>query len=91
MSKSRQFLKKPTGAAKAPVVVDRKRHGLGRSVDFSGGVNGLLGTPVAVPVAAGQALELPDEVKQLLAESLLSVGHAKVLLSVDGERNLPSR
>ena len=59
MSKSRQFLKKPTGAAKAPVVVDRKRHGLGRSVDFSGGVNGLLGTPVAVPVAAGQALELP--------------------------------
>ena len=59
MAKQRQFLKKPTGAEKAPVAVDRKRHGLGRSVDFSGGVNGLLGSPVAVPQTAGQALELP--------------------------------
>ena len=55
-----KFLKKATGAAKAPAAVDRKRHGLGRSVDFSGGVNGLLGAPVAMPVAASaQALELP--------------------------------
>ena len=59
MTKQKQFLKKPTGAAKAPVAVDRKRHGLGRSVDFSGGVNGLLGAPSGVSVAAGQALEIP--------------------------------
>ena len=59
MSKQKQFLKKPTGAVKAPVAVDRKRHGLGRSVDFSGGVNGLLGAPAGVSVAAGQALEIP--------------------------------
>ena len=32
-------------------------------------------------------LELPDEVKQLLARDILSVGHAKVLLSVEGERD----
>ena len=32
-------------------------------------------------------LELPDEVKQLVASSLLSVGHAKVLLSVDSEKD----
>ena len=57
-----KFLKKATGAAKAPAAaVSRKRHGLGRSVDFSGGVDGLLGAPGAMPVAmsAAQALELP--------------------------------
>ena len=32
-------------------------------------------------------LELPDEVKQLLARGILSAGHAKVLLSVEGERD----
>ena len=32
-------------------------------------------------------LELPDEVKQLLARGLLTAGHAKVLLSVEGERD----
>ena len=32
-------------------------------------------------------LELPDEVKQLLSRNLLSAGHAKVLLSVEGERD----
>ena len=32
-------------------------------------------------------LELPDEVKQLVATSLLSVGHAKVLLSIDDEKD----
>jgi len=31
-------------------------------------------------------LELPDEVKQLVSTQLLSVGHAKVLLSVDDEK-----
>ncbi|MBQ4384751.1 MAG: ParB/RepB/Spo0J family partition protein [Kiritimatiellae bacterium] len=31
-------------------------------------------------------LELPEEVKTLLQTKLLSVGHAKVLLSVDGEK-----
>lgn len=31
-------------------------------------------------------LELPDEVKQLVATKLISVGHAKVLLSVDDEK-----
>ena len=31
-------------------------------------------------------LELPDEVKQLVSSGLLSVGHAKVLLSVDDEK-----
>ena len=31
-------------------------------------------------------LELPDEVKQLVSTSLLSVGHAKVILSVDDEK-----
>lgn len=32
-------------------------------------------------------LELPDEVKQLLSRNILSVGHAKVILSVEGERD----
>ena len=60
MSRQSQFLKKPTGASKSPVAADRKRHGLGRSVDFSGGVNSLLGAPsVGVAAAAGQMLELP--------------------------------
>ena len=35
---------------------------------------------------ATRLLELPDEVKQLVATQLLSVGHAKVLLSVDDEK-----
>ena len=32
-------------------------------------------------------LELPDEVKQLLSRGILSAGHAKVLLSVEGEHD----
>lgn len=32
-------------------------------------------------------LELPDEVKSLLSNMLLSVGHAKVLLSIDDEKD----
>jgi ParB family chromosome partitioning protein len=32
-------------------------------------------------------LELPDEVKQLLSRNILSAGHAKVLLSIEGERD----
>ena len=35
---------------------------------------------------ATRLLELPEEVRELLASSLLSVGHAKVLLSVDDEK-----
>ena len=35
---------------------------------------------------ATRLLELPEEVKQLVSSSLLSVGHAKVLLSVDDEK-----
>ena len=63
MSKPNQFLKKATGTAKAPVsVVDRKKHGLGRSVNFGGGVGSLLGAAPVPPVLAPgpqQALELP--------------------------------
>ena len=57
MSKGNPYLKKATGAAKVPVAADKRKHGLGRSVDFGGaGVSGLLGaTPTAVP---GQPLEL---------------------------------
>ena len=54
---SSRFLKKPTGASQAPVAADRKRHGLGRSVDFGGGVDGLLGS-VPASVAGGGTLEL---------------------------------
>ena len=53
-----KFLKKATGTAQAPVAVDRKKHGLGRSVDFGGGVNSLLGAKPAVSTVGGQALEL---------------------------------
>ena len=61
MVKSNSFLKKATGAAKAPVsVVAVKKHGLGRSVDFGGGVGSLLGTKAVVMPSVGpqQALEL---------------------------------
>ena len=58
MAKQNPFLKKATGTSKAPVAVDKKKHGLGRTVDFGGGVGSLLGAaPAAVPVAS-QALEL---------------------------------
>lgn len=57
MNKGNPYLKKATGAAKVPVAADKRKHGLGRRVDFGGaGVGGLLGaTPAAVP---GQPLEL---------------------------------
>ena len=58
MAKDNKFLKKATGTSKAPVALDRKRHGLGRSVDFGGGVGGLLGAATAVVPAASQVLEL---------------------------------
>ena len=58
MAKGNPYLKKATGVEKAPVA-DRRKHGLGRRVDFGGaGVGGLLGAtaaPVAVP---GAPLEL---------------------------------
>ena len=59
MAKANPFLKKATGTSKAPVAVDAKKHGLGRSVNFGGGVGSLLGAgPVVSPVGAQQALEL---------------------------------
>ena len=58
MAKQNPFLKKATGTAKAPVAVDKKKHGLGRSVDFGGGVGTLLGAKPAVVSAASQTLEL---------------------------------
>lgn len=56
---------------------------------------GLTQAEVAEKVGKGRAtvanatrlLELPDEVRQLVAEHLLSVGHAKVLLGVEGEKD----
>ena len=50
MAKANPYLKKATGAAKAPSSLPAKKHGLGRKVDFgTSGVNGLLGT---IPSAA---------------------------------------
>jgi len=57
VSKTNPFLKKATGTSKAPVSVDKKKHGLGRSVDFGGGVGGLLGAAPLAP-SASQVLEL---------------------------------
>ena len=60
MVKGNKFLKKATGTATAPVAVDKKKHGLGRSVDFGAGVNGLLGAaPIAAAPASGRPLEIP--------------------------------
>jgi ParB family chromosome partitioning protein len=63
VSAKNAYLKKATGVAKAPVTVAKKKHGLGRSVNFGGGVDGLLGaaSPVLQPSvapAAGAPLEL---------------------------------
>ena len=59
MAKDNRFLKKATGTASAPVAVDKKKHGLGRSVDFGGGVSSLLGaTPLAPATGGGRPLEL---------------------------------
>ena len=57
MSKGNPYLKKATETTKNTIDADKRKHGLGRSVDFGGaGVSGLLGaTPTAVP---GQPLEL---------------------------------
>ena len=56
---------------------------------------GLVQAQVAERVGKGRAtvanairlLELPDEVRGLVQDRLLSTGHAKVLLSVDGEKD----
>lgn len=56
---------------------------------------GLIQAQVAERVGKGRAtvansvrlLELPEEVRELISNKLISVGHAKVLLSVDGEKN----
>ena len=63
MAKPNPYLKKATGLAKASAASDRRKRGLGRSVDFAGaGVDGLLGSMPAVPPPAAGAqapLELP--------------------------------
>jgi len=58
VAKANPFLKKATGTAKAPVSVDKKKHGLGRSVNFGGGVGTLLGAAPVAPAASQQILEL---------------------------------
>ena len=47
------YLKKVTGTAKAPVSVDRKRHGLGR------GLGSLIPDSVAVPLSVPAASPSP--------------------------------
>lgn len=47
----------------------------------------LVGKGRATVANSTRLLELPDEVKGLLSNSLLSVGHAKVLLSIDDEKD----
>ena len=51
MAKGSPYLKKATGAPKASVASDRKKRGLGRSIDFGSGVDGLLGASAALPKA----------------------------------------
>ena len=58
MAKVNPYLKKATGTSKAPVALDKKKHGLGRSVNFGGGVGSLLGAAPVVPAAVSQILEL---------------------------------
>lgn len=56
---------------------------------------GLIQAQVAERVGKGRAtvansvrlLELPEEVRELISNRLISVGHAKVLLSIEGEKN----
>ncbi|MBO7721173.1 MAG: ParB/RepB/Spo0J family partition protein [Kiritimatiellae bacterium] len=58
MTRSKSFLKKPTGEGRGAETVGRKKHGLGRSVDFGGGLTSLLGAaPPPVPPQL-QSLEL---------------------------------
>lgn len=62
MAKANPYLKKATGAAKAPASLPGKKHGLGRKVDFgTSGVNGLLGAIPAVSSSPDKpgAVELP--------------------------------
>ena len=63
MANRNPFLKKATGTVKAPVAVDKKRHGLGRGLDslIPGGTAGNVAPVVSpVPVAEpGRPLELP--------------------------------
>ena len=63
MANKNPYLKKATGTVKAPVAVDKKRHGLGRGLDslIPGGTAGNVAPVVSpVPVAEpGLPLELP--------------------------------
>lgn len=58
MASQKSYIKKATGTSRAPVSVDKKKHGLGRTVDFGGGVGGLLGAAPVVPAGVSQVLEL---------------------------------
>ena len=66
MAKSSQhspYLKKATGESRASAAIDRRKRGLGRSVDFGGaGVDGLLGSagvPSSLAESRGAPAELP--------------------------------
>lgn len=65
MSKANPFLKKATGAQRAPASVERKKHGLGRGFSSliptspSSAADSVGGAMAALPVQAGQVLELP--------------------------------
>ncbi|MBO7684222.1 MAG: ParB/RepB/Spo0J family partition protein [Kiritimatiellae bacterium] len=59
MAKGSPYLKKATGAAKAPAPSDRRKRGLGRTIDFGNGVDGLLGAASAVPPATAPAAAAP--------------------------------
>ena len=64
MSKQNPFLKKATGAQRAPASVEKKKHGLGRGFSSLIPTGPAVADPVggamaALPVQAGQVLELP--------------------------------
>ena len=64
MSKQNPFLKKATGAQRAPASVEKKKHGLGRGFSSLIPTGPVAADPVggamaSLPVQAGQVLELP--------------------------------
>ena len=64
MSRQNPFLKKATGAQRAPASVDKKKHGLGRGFSSliptgPAAADPVGGAMAALPVQAGQVLELP--------------------------------
>lgn len=60
MSKQNPYLKKATGAGKAPASVEKKRHGLGRGLDgLLNSAKPAMTAPVAAPAGTDGNLELP--------------------------------